>query len=79
MIYVKSHLNHMFPSNGAVVKTEKHILKTSGKTFISTAVVKDGHTFSLHIVDPKTDEEIKAQEANKPPPLILNSSRKSRK
>lgn len=76
MIYVKSHLNHMFPSNGALIKTEKHLLKTSGKTFISTTVVKDGHTFSLHIVDPKSEEEL-----NKinPTALILNSSRKSRK
>ncbi len=29
MIYVKSHLTHMFPANGALIKTERHTLKTS--------------------------------------------------
>jgi len=29
MIYVKSFLNHMFPCNGALVKTERHVMKTS--------------------------------------------------
>ena len=28
MIYVKSYLNHMFPVDGSLVKTEKHVLKT---------------------------------------------------
>lgn len=59
MVYVKSYVNHMFPCNGSLVKTERHIMKTSGQTFVSTTLLKDGHTFSIHVVDPMTPDELR--------------------
>ena len=47
----------MFPSNGALIKTERHVHKTSQKVFITTSVIKDGNIFSLHLIDPKADED----------------------
>ena len=79
MIYVKSYLSHMFPSNGALIKTERHLLKTcmynksfwdfilwlninyqikASKTFITTSVVKDGNTYSVHLVDPESKKKV---------------------
>jgi hypothetical protein len=55
MIHVKSHLNHMFPSRG-LIKTERYAIKTDSSLFISTSVIKDGSTLSLHVVDPKIEE-----------------------
>ena len=57
MVYVKSYLNHMFPSNGSLIKTERHVHKTSQKVFITSSVIKDGNIFSMHLIDPITDEE----------------------
>ena len=31
-----------------------------GNTFVSSTVAKDGHTFSIHVIDPKSDEELRA-------------------
>ena len=60
MINIKSQLNHMFPCNGALIKTEKNLLKTAGNTFVATTVVKDGHTFTLHVVDPMDSDQLRA-------------------
>ena len=67
MVYVKSSSNNMFPCNGALIKTEKHLMKTGNTNFVTTTLAKDGHTFSMHVIDPMTAEEYQAQkrEANK--------------
>jgi hypothetical protein len=89
----------MFPTNGALIKTERHTLKTSklleinsskftllqkifqtnftilaNNNFITSSVIKDEHTFSIHIVDPvtapaTTESSIKISE-----PLFGNAS-----
>ncbi|CAF0878303.1 unnamed protein product [Brachionus calyciflorus] len=56
MIYVKSHLSHMFPYSGALIKTERVNLKTESNLFVTSSVIKDGNTYSVHLVDPKLDE-----------------------
>jgi len=69
----------MFPSNGALIKTERHMLKTckyqikilslvwifnnikklkASKTFITTSVIKDGNTYSIHLVDPESKKKV---------------------
>lgn len=48
----------MFPCNGSLIKTERYSLKTTLNTFVSTSVLKDGHTFSIHLVDPITETKI---------------------
>lgn len=68
MIYVKSYSNHMFPCNGSLVKTERHLMKTGNTNFVTTTLVRDGHTFSMHVIDPMTPDEYRAmkKEQNKP-------------
>ncbi len=65
MVYVKSYLNHMFPSSGSLIKTERHVHKTSQKVFITTSVIKDGNIFSMHLIDPKTSEDDKTKNGKK--------------
>ena len=36
------------------------VKKKGGTTFVSTTVAKDNHTFTLHVVDPMTPQELKA-------------------
>lgn len=57
MVYVKSHLSHMFPYNGALIKTERVSLKTESNLFVTSSVIKDGNTYSIHIVDPRENDD----------------------
>ncbi|RNA34738.1 sperm-associated antigen 17-like isoform X4 [Brachionus plicatilis] len=57
MVYVKSHLSHMFPYSGALIKTERVSLKTESNLFVTSSVIKDGNTYSIHLVDPKDNDK----------------------
>ena len=45
----------------------------TGSTSVRTAVLKDGHTFMVHVIDPKLDDEDAPEEPTPPPTPQPNS------
>lgn len=56
MVHVKSHLSHMFPYSGALIKTERVSFKTESSLYVTSSLIKDGNTYSIHLVNPKDSE-----------------------
>nr|XP_006825433.1 PREDICTED: sperm-associated antigen 17-like isoform X3 [Saccoglossus kowalevskii] len=54
LIHASGIMSTMFPSDGGQIRTEKTEF-IQGPVFVKSSVLKDGHTFVLHILEPKED------------------------
>ncbi|KAL4233858.1 Sperm-associated antigen 17 [Mactra antiquata] len=52
LIHVSGITSTLFPSDGGQIRTEKTEF-IQGTTSVKTSVMKDGHVFTVHILDPK--------------------------
>lgn len=66
LIHVAGMTTTLFPSDGGQIRTEK-LEFTQGTNCIKTSVLKDGHVFCVHVIDPKEsgDNSDEEEEDNK--------------
>ncbi|XP_056016108.1 sperm-associated antigen 17-like isoform X7 [Ostrea edulis] len=67
LIHVSGITTSMFPSDGGQIRTERTEF-VQGTTSIKSTVQKDGHNFTVHILDPKEAAEESEPEEDLPPP-----------
>ncbi|XP_061176448.1 sperm-associated antigen 17-like isoform X2 [Saccostrea echinata] len=67
LIHVSGITTSMFPSDGGQIRTERTEF-VQGTTSIKSTVLKDGHNFTVHILDPKESTEESDQEEDLLPP-----------
>lgn len=58
LINLYGKTNYLYPCDGGIIKAEK-VVQEQGTTYVSTTMKKDGHTFVIHMIDPKNPEEDK--------------------
>ncbi|KAL3882261.1 hypothetical protein ACJMK2_028623 [Sinanodonta woodiana] len=56
LIHVSGITTTLFPTDGGQIRTERTEF-TQGTTCVKTSVLKDGHIFTIHILDPREKEE----------------------
>ncbi|ESO93308.1 hypothetical protein LOTGIDRAFT_232733 [Lottia gigantea] len=61
LIHVSGITTSLFPSDGGQIRVERTEF-VQGTTSINSTVLKDGHIFSVHILEPKEDEIISEDE-----------------
>ncbi|XP_033741247.1 sperm-associated antigen 17-like isoform X1 [Pecten maximus] len=61
LIHVAGMTTTLFPSDGGQIRTEK-LEFTQGTNSVKTSVLKDGHVFCVHVIDPKEGEEDSEEE-----------------
>ncbi|XP_033120508.1 sperm-associated antigen 17-like [Anneissia japonica] len=67
LIHVSGQTKTLFPSDGGQIRAETTNF-IQGSSFVKTTVLKDGHVFGIHLLDPKAmkveDESLKENELN---------------
>ena len=53
----------MFSADGGIIRTEQTQF-IQGSTTVKSSVIKDGHTFTIHVIDPKLEEDEEEEEAD---------------
>lgn len=73
LLHAVGSVKTMFPTDGGLIRVEQ-VQFVQGTSSVKTSVVKDGHTFTVHVLDPKVegdedeeDEEEKPKEADAVP------------
>lgn len=72
MIHASGVHSCLFPSDGGLIRTERidFILNSS---IVKSTILKDDHTFCLHVLEPQNDEQ-KEKENRKRPELVKDES-----
>ncbi|XP_074656457.1 sperm-associated antigen 17-like [Tubulanus polymorphus] len=80
LIHSSGSVSTLFPSDGGIIRTER-IDYIQGSSYVRSTVVKDGHVFNVHIIDPKdiTDDAEAAENNIKLSPESMNSVDKNLK
>ncbi|KAJ8314693.1 hypothetical protein KUTeg_006843 [Tegillarca granosa] len=52
LVHVSGITTTLFPSDGGQIRTERTEF-VQGTTSVMSSVIKDGHTFTVHVIDPK--------------------------
>lgn len=56
LIHVSGITTTMFPVDGGQIRTQKTEF-LQGQISVETSVLKDGHVFVVHLLDPREEEE----------------------
>ncbi|XP_078322368.1 sperm-associated antigen 17-like isoform X10 [Crassostrea virginica] len=67
LIHVSGITTSMFPCDGGQIRTER-VEFVQGTTSIKSTILKDGHNFTVHILDPKEATDESEQDDDMPPP-----------
>ncbi|XP_052284814.1 sperm-associated antigen 17-like isoform X3 [Dreissena polymorpha] len=61
LIHVFGITSSFFPADGGQIRTERTEF-TQGSVSVRTTVLKDNHTFTVHVIDPKDPQAVEAAE-----------------
>ncbi|XP_030828795.1 sperm-associated antigen 17-like isoform X3 [Strongylocentrotus purpuratus] len=60
IIQANGNTTTLFPNDGGQIRSE-HTQFINGPKFVKTSVLKDGHVFVVHILDPRDKEEVEGE------------------
>ncbi|XP_071495561.1 sperm-associated antigen 17-like [Diadema antillarum] len=74
IIQAQGNTTTLFPNDGGQIRTE-HTQFINGAKFVKTSVLKDGHVFVIHIMDPRDKEEVEGDGAADATPVTMETTK----